>query len=133
MKLALSNQYAPLAGRFRFRATVCSRSAGAIAAAILLGLFELVCATSARTQQPPAPANTLGRELAATCAPCHGTNGFSAGGMPSIAGRDRETLVLQLQLFRSGKRPGTVMGQIARGFTDQEIALLTEFFASQGR
>lgn len=71
------------------------------------------------------------RNLASACAMCHGTNGVSAGGIPSIAGQSREYLEAQLQDFRTGRRPATIMQQIARGYSDQEIAMLASYFAVQ--
>lgn len=82
---------------------------------------------------PPAIAGSTGnvRNLASACAMCHGTNGVSAGGIPSIAGQSREYLEAQLQDFRAGRRPATIMQQIARGYSDQEIAMLASYFAAQ--
>jgi len=74
---------------------------------------------------------TVGRNLAQTCTNCHGTNGVSVGGMPSIAGQDRDYLARQMRDFRDGKRPATVMHQLAKGFTDPEIDALATWFATQ--
>ncbi len=74
---------------------------------------------------------TVGRNLAQTCTNCHGTNGVSVGGMPSIAGQDRDYLARQMRDFRDGKRPATVMHQLAKGFTDPEIDALAIWFATQ--
>ena len=32
--------------------------------------------------------------------------------------------------FRSGNRPSTVMGRHAKGYTDEEISLIAEYFAN---
>ena len=71
------------------------------------------------------------RAWAASCAGCHGTNGASIGGMPAIAGQDREKLLTALKEFKEGVRPATVMHQHAKGYTDEELALLASYFASQ--
>lgn len=71
------------------------------------------------------------RAWAASCAGCHGTNGASIGGMPTIAGQDREKLLTALKEFKEGVRPATVMHQHAKGYTDEELALLARYFASQ--
>lgn len=71
------------------------------------------------------------RNLAASCAACHGTNGNSVGGMPALAGLERTYFLKQLQDFRSGARPATVMHQHAKGYTETEIDQLADFFASQ--
>ena len=73
----------------------------------------------------------MGRNLAANCANCHGTNGHSVGGMPALAGRPRDQLAQLLRDFREGKRPSTVMQQLAKGYTDQQIDAVCEYFASQ--
>lgn len=71
------------------------------------------------------------RLLAANCANCHGTDGRSQGGMPSLNGQSKATLVEAMQEFRSGKRVATVMQQLSRGYTDAEIELLAGFFSAQ--
>jgi cytochrome c553 len=75
---------------------------------------------------------SLGRSLAATCAACHGTDGRPATKeVIPLAGLPREFLVSQLQAFKEGKRPASVMHQIAKGHTDQQIELIADYFAAQ--
>ena len=74
---------------------------------------------------------TQARNLAANCATCHGTNGKSAAGMASLAGQRKEYIIQQVQDFKSGKRPATVMQQLAKGYTDEQIALIAEYFSAQ--
>ncbi|MCY7387975.1 MAG: c-type cytochrome [Burkholderiales bacterium] len=89
---------------------------------------------------PPAPIpfaasnlTQLGvRALAANCAACHGTNGNSAGGaIPGLAGSNKEYFVLQMKAFKEGKREATVMHQIAKGYSEAEIAVIADFFSAQ--
>ncbi|MCA1938197.1 MAG: cytochrome C, partial [Dechloromonas sp.] len=49
----------------------------------------------------------LGRNLAATCANCHGTNGKAVpgGGMDSLAGESKAKLLQKLADFKSGDKP----------------------------
>jgi cytochrome subunit of sulfide dehydrogenase len=75
--------------------------------------------------------NTDGRNWAAPCTGCHGTNGHSAGGIPSIAGLDKALIVNLMQEFKAGKRAATVMHQHAKGYTDVQIERIAEFFAAQ--
>ena len=75
----------------------------------------------------------LGRNLAAACANCHGTNGVSVQGMPNLAGQQRSYLMQQMQDFKTGKRPATIMHQLAKGYTDEQIDTLAAFFAAQKR
>ncbi|KAA3652337.1 MAG: cytochrome C [Proteobacteria bacterium] len=72
-----------------------------------------------------------GRLLAATCANCHGTDGHSAGGTESLAGIPGDTLLRKLAAFTSGEKPATIMHQIAKGYTPEQLALIAAYFAAQ--
>ena len=70
------------------------------------------------------------RSLAATCANCHGTDGRSVTQeVASLAGLPREHIAGQMKAFRDGSRPATVMHQIAKGYSDQQIELIADYFA----
>ena len=69
--------------------------------------------------------------LAANCANCHGTTGNALGAMPSLAGQPRAHIVDQLKAFRDGKRPATIMHQLSKGYTDQQIDLIADHFSRQ--
>lgn len=73
----------------------------------------------------------LARNLAATCANCHNTTGNSIANTPSIAGRPRELLAMALREFKEGKRPATIMHQLAKGYTDEQLELIAAYFAAQ--
>jgi len=85
--------------------------------------------------QAQAPANEALylRALAATCANCHGTDGRAVDGssVPGLAGMPRDYMIAQLQAFKGGTRPSTVMQQLAKGFSDAQIAQLAGYFAAQ--
>jgi len=74
---------------------------------------------------------TLARNLAANCTPCHGTNGVSQGVMETLAGQKKEDLARKMAEFRAGTRPGTIMPQLAKGYTPAQIDLIAEWFADQ--
>ena len=76
-------------------------------------------------------AQEAGRDLAASCAMCHGTNGRSAGGNEPLAGLAKADLVRKLNEFRSGAKPATIMHQISKGYTDQQIDQVAAYFAAQ--
>ena len=73
----------------------------------------------------------LARNIAATCANCHGTNGVSRGGTASLAGQGRDDIVRAMQGYKSGTKAGTIMPQLAKGYTDAEIELAAGWFAAQ--
>jgi cytochrome subunit of sulfide dehydrogenase len=73
----------------------------------------------------------LARNLAATCANCHGTNGQARGDMKPLAGVPAGKIVAMLADFKSGNQPATIMHQIAKGYTDEQIRLMAGFFAAQ--
>lgn len=73
----------------------------------------------------------LGRNLAATCANCHGTNGVSKGEVASLAGLPADRIVAAMAAFKAGTVPATVMHQIAKGYTDDQIKLMAAYFAAQ--
>ena len=92
--------------------------------ALLIGLVAASAATQAQDAH-------LGRNLAATCANCHGTNGQARGDMKPLAGVSADKIVAMLADFKSGNQPATVMHQIAKGYTDDQIKLIAAFFAAQ--
>jgi cytochrome subunit of sulfide dehydrogenase len=81
---------------------------------------------------PPAAAQGGGpAPLAAQgCLGCHGPNGGGSGATPGIAGRREADLAGTMRAFRANERPGTVMGRIARGYTDAEIDAVAAHFAA---
>lgn len=77
----------------------------------------------------PALANpAAGRLLAAQCAQCHGTNG--SGGFEALAGRNAASLYRDLLDMKHRPIEG-IMDRQARGYTDQQLWLIAEYFAAQ--
>ena len=73
------------------------------------------------------------RALAATCAQCHGTEGhaLSDEALPSLAGRSEAELLALLLAFRTGQRPATVMQQLTRGYSPEQLQTLARYFSTQ--
>ena len=89
-------------------------------------VLALTAIVPAHAQDP-----NYARSLAATCFACHGTDGRSVDNIPpSLAGRDRKYLLQQLLDFKSDKRPATIMHQHAKGYTDEQLALIAGYFAA---
>lgn len=102
---------------------------GAAALALLLGLLAGPAAASAA-----ADADRLRtRALAATCAQCHGTDGHAVPGqaMVKLAGLPEQYILEQLIAFRIGQRPATIMHQITRGYSQEQLETLAKYFAAQ--
>jgi cytochrome c553 len=73
------------------------------------------------------------RSLAATCAHCHGTDGNAVQGQPLVhlAGLPQDYLLSQLMAFRAGQRPATIMHQITKGYSVEQLEALSKYFAAQ--
>ncbi len=72
--------------------------------------------------------------LSYTCAGCHGTNGVSTGpAIPTIAGMAEDTFTDAMNAFKDdeGGKNATIMGRIAKGYSDEDIAAMAGFFSKQ--
>jgi sulfide dehydrogenase cytochrome subunit len=85
--------------------------------------FLSIAAAAAASAEPPAGA--------ASCSGCHPSSARVSSPAPRLTGMDRAAIVKAMQDFRSGQRAGTVMDRIAKGFTDDEIAAIAAFYATQ--
>ncbi|MFP8779873.1 c-type cytochrome [Hydrogenophaga sp. RWCD_12] len=70
------------------------------------------------------------RSWAAACANCHGTNGHAQAGNASLAGVSKDDLVKKLMDFKSGHRPATIMHQLSKGYSDEQLNAIAGYFAS---
>lgn len=88
------------------------------------------------TVAPPSAAHddyTWSRNLAASCGSCHGTEGraLPASGIDALARADRQRLLQKLKDYRIGAKPSTVMQQLLKGYSDQELELIASYFATR--
>lgn len=70
------------------------------------------------------------RSMAASCAGCHGTDGVAQEGMESLTGQSKEALLKKLLEFKTGTKPATVMHQLSRGYSDEQLEQLASYFAA---
>ena len=70
------------------------------------------------------------RSMAASCAGCHGTSGIAVQGMESLAGVPKDELLKKMLDFKTGKKPATLMHQLSKGFSDEQLEQLAGYFAA---
>lgn len=75
---------------------------------------------------------TAGQAKAAVCAACHGADGNSAiPNWPKLAGQHAAYLERQLVLVKAGKRQIPEMAGIAMGLSEQDMADISAYYATQ--
>ncbi|MEA3406115.1 MAG: cytochrome c [Pseudomonadota bacterium] len=68
---------------------------------------------------------------ATTCFACHGPEGKYVGGtIPPLAGYPASVMETQLLAYKNGTRQGTVMKRHMKGYTDQEIKDIANYFGT---
>jgi cytochrome c553 len=68
---------------------------------------------------------------ASSCSGCHAASAKVDTPVPRILGRQPAEIIAAMQAFRSGERPSTVMGRIAKGFSEDEIRAIAVWLAAQ--
>lgn len=101
----------------------------AVTTALLVGL------TSANVMAQSSSQMLHQRATAAMCANCHGTDGRTVDGsaIPSLVGMPKEYMIRQMDAFKNGKREATVMHQITKGLTAEQIEAVANYYASTKR
>jgi cytochrome c553 len=73
-----------------------------------------------------------GLEKAASCASCHGEQGNSmVSTFPKLAQQHESYLIKQLQAFKNGSRKNAMMSSIAMTLSDDDMADIAAYYASQ--
>jgi len=72
----------------------------------------------------------IGRTIGVTCMGCHGFMGVSKGTAPSLKGLPASVTSSQLKAFKSGARPSTIMGRIAKGYSESDMDAVANYFAN---
>ncbi|MGV6825675.1 MAG: c-type cytochrome [bacterium] len=70
--------------------------------------------------------------LSNTCAGCHGTDGVSTGpSIPTIAGLSPDYFVTIMEAYKADEAYSTIMGRIAKGYSEEEIQAMADFYAGK--
>ena len=96
-----------------------------------LSALMLSCAIPVATAI--ADENITGRTIGSACLGCHGAAGALETSIPPIIiGVPEEYIVSAMRAFRDDSRKSTIMGRIAKGYTDEEIVAVARYFAGLG-
>ena len=68
---------------------------------------------------------------ASSCSGCHAPTVSATIIVPPLNGRPAAETASLMRDFKSGARPATVMGRIAKGFGDPEIDAISQWLAAQ--
>jgi len=100
-----------------------------------MGLFALAWLGAWAVQAQDANTRLQTRALVASCASCHGTDGRTVDGsaIPPLAGSSKADITQQMKAFKEGTRPATVMHQLSKGYTDEQIDRISTYFAAVKR
>jgi cytochrome subunit of sulfide dehydrogenase len=82
------------------------------------------------------PAGALAADAppgASSCSGCHAPAAAAVALVPPIYGRPAGETAKAMRDFKSGARPATVMGRIAKGFSDAESDAIAQWLAKQAR
>ncbi len=90
--------------------------------AVMLGFTATPIQPAVSAEAPPG---------ATSCSGCHPANAGVETAVPRLSGRNAAEMVSQMQAFRTGQRPATVMDQIAKGFSDAEVQAIAGWYAEQ--
>jgi sulfide dehydrogenase cytochrome subunit len=100
-----------------------SGSPAAVASRVGALVLPLIFSAGAIAAGPPSGATS--------CSGCHPASATVNTPVPRILGREPDEIVAAMLAFRSGERPSTVMGRIAKGFSDDEIRAIALWLAAQ--
>ncbi|HEV3371735.1 MAG TPA: cytochrome C [Xanthobacteraceae bacterium] len=93
-------------------------------AVLLVVLFPLAAGYSAAIAADAPPG-------ASSCSGCHPASRSVDTPVKRLVGAKAADIVSAVQEFRSGKRPATVMDRIAKGFSDDEIEAIADWYGAQ--
>lgn len=66
--------------------------------------------------------------LGRPCLACHSETRGESGGFPYLPGMPKRPFVAKMKRFRDDPRAGSVMSRIAKGYRDEDLQRLAEYF-----
>ena len=79
------------------------------------------------------PEQLKAAQLSATCAACHGTEGKNVNGsaVSGLSNLSVDYIKTNMRWFKTGERPATLMHQLAKGYTDEQIDLIANYLGKK--
>ena len=71
-----------------------------------------------------------GEFLASMCVMCHGYGGQGSKRIPQLTEQKAQDIIESMLGYKSGETSATIMDRHAKGYTDEEIRLIAEYYAS---
>ena len=69
--------------------------------------------------------------LSNSCAACHGTDGRGSLKIPKLRGEKAKDIIQEMNGFKEGgDKKVTVMEHVAKGYTDEEVELMADYFSA---
>jgi sulfide dehydrogenase cytochrome subunit len=90
--------------------------------AVWLTFLWLPCGAAVAADAPPG---------ASSCSGCHPASQSVDTPVKRLIGQKPEEIVAAVKAFRSGEKPATIMDRIAKGFTDDEIKAIADWYGAQ--
>jgi cytochrome c553 len=100
-----------------------ARSLLAVAAVAAWGGWTVVGGAVGAAPEPPVGASS--------CSGCHAAKAGVDTAVPRLAGRKAADIVAEMRAFKTGEKPSTVMGRIAKGLTEAEVEAIAAWYAQQ--
>lgn len=98
----------------------------------LLALLMIV-QSEASLATPAAGDPNLGRNLAAICANCHNPDPRDNSAIEPLTDMSKAKIVKKMHAFRNDEKTVTLMNQLAKGFSDEQIDLIAGYLSAQGK
>jgi cytochrome c553 len=94
-----------------------------IATRVLVALVATFSVCAHAAEGPPPGATS--------CTGCHPASAKAQSPVPPLARYNAASMTAAFKAYRSGERSATVMDRIAKGFSDEEVQAIADWYASQ--